>query len=80
MCFASLQPACRHTKKRNRLLPSRLEQLVYVFSNLQLLERVRSNTVAGKAVAWLQPAPAQPAAVVGEAEAEAEAAWAEPAK
>jgi hypothetical protein len=45
---------CRHTKKRNKLLPSRTEQLVYVFSNLQLLEHVQGNTVAGQVVPWLE--------------------------
>ena len=31
-----------HSKKRNRLEPSRANDLVYVFSNLRLINRVRS--------------------------------------
>ena len=31
-----------HSKKRNRLEPSRANDLVYVFSNLRLLKRVQS--------------------------------------
>jgi hypothetical protein len=70
----------RHTKKRNKLLPSRTEQLVYVHSNLLLLERVRSNTVANKTVSWLQAPHAMHQAGVGalqEVEIEAEAALVE---
>jgi hypothetical protein len=58
-----------HSKKRNKLSTTQLEKLVYVFSNVRMMDEVQEGAVGGTAIPWLQ-APALAADEACESEAE----------